>query len=98
MLRRILIALLFAIPDAPRTVAVDVEPTFRHEPLKKLLDDLKSPDPMVRRMAANTLGMPDGSEGKGGPRPRGDLWPAMLALVEAIHGVLRDMGVELQPA
>ena len=28
--------------------------------------------------------MPDGTEGKGGPRIRGDLWPAILALAEAL--------------
>src|SRR5262249_31562931 len=36
------------------------------------------------RQAAITLGMPDGTQGKGGPRPRGDLWPAILALAEAL--------------
>lgn len=80
---RILLVLAFAIPQPTRAVAADVEPTFRHEPLKKLLEDLKDKDVKVRRQAAITLGMPDGSQGKGGPLVRGDLWPAMLALVDA---------------
>ena len=80
---RFALVLAFAFPQPARAAAADVEPTFRHEPLKKLLSDLKDSDVMVRRLAATTLGMPDGSEGKGGPRPRGDLWPAMLALVDA---------------
>lgn len=76
------LSLLFALVLA-RPVAADVEPTFRHEPLKKLLAELKEDNVMLRRQAAITLGQPDGSEGKGGPRPRGDLFPAMLALVDA---------------
>jgi HEAT repeat protein len=78
----ICLSLLLALA-LPRPVAADVEPTFRHEPLKKLLIELKDDNVMLRRQAAITLGLPDGSEGKGGPRPRGDLFPAMLALVEA---------------
>jgi HEAT repeat protein len=79
---RLLLSAALAFPQ-PVRAAADVEPTFRHETLKKLLDDLKDKDVMVRRQAAITLGMPDGSEGKGGPRPRGDLWPAMLGLMNA---------------
>jgi len=80
---RVLLAIASLVPSAPRAAAADIEPTFRHEPLKKLLVELKDKNVMIRRQAATTLGLPDGSEGKGGPRPRGDLWPAMLALVEA---------------
>lgn len=81
---RLSLALLVFVSGSPRVAAVDDEPTFRHEPLKKLLLDLKDKDVMVRRMAATTLGMPDGTQGKGGPRVRGDLWPAILALVDAL--------------
>src|SRR6266540_7230781 len=85
MTRLLVLAILFPFLGSSRAAAADVEPTFRHEPLKKLLADLKDKDATVRRMAANTLGMPDGTEGKGGPRPRGDLWPAILALVDALQ-------------
>lgn len=84
MCRRALLVALAACIGSPHAAA-DVEPTFRHEPLKKLLAELKDNDVAVRRQAALTLGMPDGTEGKGGPRPRGDLWPAMLALVDALR-------------
>jgi HEAT repeat protein len=80
---RLLLAAALVFPQPARADAADTEPTFRHEPLKKLLAELKDKDVAVRRMAAATLGQPDGSEGKGGPRPRGDLWPAMLGLVDA---------------
>jgi len=85
MVRRVLLVLLVACLGSPRAIAADIEPTFRHEPLKKLLADLQDKDVTVRRQAATTLGMPDGSEGKGGPRPSGELWPAMLGLVEALQ-------------
>jgi HEAT repeat protein len=84
MIRRLFLVLLAATTAAPRTRAADDEPTFRHEPLKKLLGELRDPEPKIRRQAALTLGMPDGTQGKGGPRPRGDLWPAILALVDAL--------------
>jgi HEAT repeat protein len=77
------LVLVAALHPVAFIVAEGDEPTFRHEPLKKLLAELKDKDVTLRRQAAITLGMPDGSEGKGGPRPRGDLWPAMLALVDA---------------
>jgi len=78
---RLLLAFAVAFPQPVR--AADVEPTFRHETLQKLLAELKDDNAMTRRQAALTLGMPDGSKGKGGPRPSGDLWPAMLALTNA---------------
>ena len=84
MIQRILVAVLFLASGSPCASAADDEPTFRNEPLEKLLEDLMDKDARIRRMAASTLGMPDGTQGKGGPRPRGDLWPAILALVEAL--------------
>lgn len=85
MNRRFAIVLIAASLGSSRAPAAEEEPTFRHEPLKKLLAELKDTDVAVRRQAALTLGMPDGTQGKGGPRSRGDLWPAILGLVDALQ-------------